>query len=284
MFASITDYAQSTADATESSDDSWQTYYDGVTVSADSFISQLQAQVDAQTNWETNMLAIAERVKIGMTGEMADAANGMIDELLKLGPEGAEQVALLASMTDEQFATVVTLWGQKGTDAVSEFIAQAEALRAPVIVVDANMDWAYSKVASFINTVSGMRIGVNAAGQQVSVQMPNGRMAFADGGAIVGPGTGTSDSVPIWGSNGEYMIKADTVAQQPQSYWDNLNAGRFASGGYVGGASSAVPAPATPAMSFDYRRLAREIANVQIVLNGQVVSQSVDQWIGGRVR
>lgn len=27
----------------------------------------------------------------------------------------------------------------------------------------------------------------------------------------------------------EYVIKADTVAQQPRSYWDNLNAGRFSS-------------------------------------------------------
>jgi hypothetical protein len=39
-------------------------------------------------------------------------------------------------------------------------------------------------------------------------------------------------------SSGEYVVKADTVAQQPRAYWDNLNAGRFAAGGYVGGGSS----------------------------------------------
>ncbi|HZL07022.1 MAG TPA: hypothetical protein VFE45_16640, partial [Coriobacteriia bacterium] len=106
----------------------------------------------------------------------------------------------------------------------------------------------------------------------------------AAGGIVYGPGTSTSDSIPARLSTGEYVVKADAVDRYGPAFFDSLNAMRFASGGYVGGGSSAAPAPATPAMTFDYRRLAREIANVQIVLNGQVVSQSVDQWIGGSIR
>jgi len=35
---------------------------------------------------------------------------------------------------------------------------------------------------------------------------------FAEGGPINGPGTGTSDSVPIWGSAGEYVVNAKSTA------------------------------------------------------------------------
>ena len=35
---------------------------------------------------------------------------------------------------------------------------------------------------------------------------------MATGGKIKGPGTGTSDSVPLWGSAGEFLVKAKAVA------------------------------------------------------------------------
>jgi SLT domain-containing protein len=35
----------------------------------------------------------------------------------------------------------------------------------------------------------------------------------ATGGSILGPGTGTSDSVPVWGSNGEFMVNAEATAK-----------------------------------------------------------------------
>ena len=39
-----------------------------------------------------------------------------------------------------------------------------------------------------------------------------GKLGFASGGLISGPGTGTSDSVPILASNGEYVINARSVS------------------------------------------------------------------------
>lgn len=58
-----------------------------------------------------------------------------------------------------------------------------------------------------------------------------GMAAFADGGKINGPGTGTSDSVPavntsngqpIRLSNGEYVISADTVKAKGTDFFDKL--------------------------------------------------------------
>ena len=62
---------------------------------------------------------------------------------------------------------------------------------------------------------------------------------YASGGRIRGPGTGTSDSVLMWGSNGEYVIRAAAVRKYGQSFLDSINGmnlPRYADGGMVGAA------------------------------------------------
>ncbi|MEW5658359.1 phage tail tape measure protein [Streptomyces cinereoruber] len=61
------------------------------------------------------------------------------------------------------------------------------------------------------------------------------------GGPVYGPGTETSDSVPAWLSRGEYVIKAASVRKYGTSMFDRLNAGRYASGGLLGGSFSYTP-------------------------------------------
>ena len=68
------------------------------------------------------------------------------------------------------------------------------------------------------------------------------------GGYISGPGTSTSDSIPARLSNGEYVVKASAVKQYGRSFFDAVNAQRFASGGYAGGGSAGSSSSA-PAMS-----------------------------------
>lgn len=83
--------------------------------------------------------------------------------------------------------------------------------------------------------------------------IPNTRPSFtsnigkhAIGGYISGKGTSTSDSIPAMLSNGEYVIKADSVRRYGLNFLDAVNSGhftrmrtvipRFADGGYVGDA------------------------------------------------
>jgi TP901 family phage tail tape measure protein len=61
-----------------------------------------------------------------------------------------------------------------------------------------------------------------------------------DGGPISGPGTGTSDSIPAYLSNGEYVIKASSVQKYGVDTFDALNAQKFKDGGL------AKSAPASP--------------------------------------
>ncbi|MFB8083686.1 phage tail tape measure protein [Streptomyces sp. NPDC056013] len=62
------------------------------------------------------------------------------------------------------------------------------------------------------------------------------------GGPVYGPGTERSDSIPTWLSRGEYVIKAASVRKYGAAMFDRLNAGRYASGGLLGGSFSYAPA------------------------------------------
>jgi TP901 family phage tail tape measure protein len=54
---------------------------------------------------------------------------------------------------------------------------------------------------------------------------------YMGGGNVSGPGTKTSDSIPAMLSDGEYVIKADSVQKYGVGTFDLLNAQRFAKGG-----------------------------------------------------
>lgn len=86
--------------------------------------------------------------------------------------------------------------------------------------------------------------GAIVAGQMEIASTGASVIKKAKGGAIIGPGTSTSDSIPAMLSNGEYVINADAAAQIGRTTLDALNSGHypaFADGGNVG---SSEPAPA----------------------------------------
>lgn len=56
---------------------------------------------------------------------------------------------------------------------------------------------------------------------------------YSSGGAVSGPGSGTSDDIPAWLSNGEYVIRAAAVNALGRPFLDHLNAQGYASGGQV---------------------------------------------------
>jgi hypothetical protein len=74
-----------------------------------------------------------------------------------------------------------------------------------------------------------------------------GAQLKAEGGLIHGPGTGTSDDVPIWASNGEFMVKAKAVAKYGVSFLKAVNEGRLNMGAAVSGGGSAMAASASAA-------------------------------------
>ncbi|WP_432124066.1 hypothetical protein [Streptomyces sp. C10-9-1] len=74
---------------------------------------------------------------------------------------------------------------------------------------------------------------------------------FPGGGLLTGPGTPTSDSILLWGSTGEYMVRAAAVAKYGLKFMDALNEGRLPAGRPAArpGMPAAAPVASTPTVS-----------------------------------
>ncbi|MFI9235763.1 phage tail protein [Streptomyces sp. NPDC053079] len=112
--------------------------------------------------------------------------------------------------------------------------AQIAQLQAAVASAKAALGSVHDKTV-FINTyhrdyVSTIRTS------QFAPSVDGVPLMRAGGGRITGPGTGTSDDVPIMASNGEYVVRASAVKKYGSRFLDALNAGTlraFAGGGRV---------------------------------------------------
>lgn len=91
----------------------------------------------------------------------------------------------------------------------------------------------------------------------------SGAVGFAGGGLLNGPGTATSDDIPLWGSKGEYVVRAAAVERLGLRFMDFINSidkhggkllrgdpsaakVRFAEGGIVGEVQNWLRAGADP--------------------------------------
>lgn len=138
-----TDYAQSVADGTDDASDSWQDYYDGFTVNTNAYLDELQRQVDAQNEWEANLVLLSGRV-----------SQTVIDELARMGPEGAPLVAQLVNASDEELARMEGLVAERTGAATSAF-ANTLNIAAPVIAA------------------AGAQLGQDAA-REIATKLANG--------------------------------------------------------------------------------------------------------------
>lgn len=84
---------------------------------------------------------------------------------------------------------------------------------------------------TILGSLSGLTVGVTAFVKKIG--------GHATGGYITGPGTGTSDSIPAWLSNGEYVMRAAAVRKYGLDFMHRINQNRFAKGGVVGSAKFA---------------------------------------------
>lgn len=100
--------------------------------------------------------------------------------------------------------------------------------RAVEVTVDTSA--ARAALESFIATSSGRVISI---GTRV-VNSSSNRIARASGGPVYGPGTSTSDSIPAWLSNGEFVMNAKAVQRYGLDTMHAMNAMRLAAGGPVG--------------------------------------------------
>lgn len=108
--------AEATAKSTKSSSDSWEDYVKDVDVSVDEFNASLEKQVRAMETWSSNLATLARR----------GVDEGVLEELARMGPEGAPLVAGLTKASDKELAKTVDLFKRRGaasTDQLAQGIS-----------------------------------------------------------------------------------------------------------------------------------------------------------------
>lgn len=165
---------------------------------------------------------------------------------------GKTALGVWASITQalagvQQYLT--DLWTSITTGAANAWAALKDAAVNALSAVMAPLNALIEKLKEAWGWVqklfSGSKPGAGASSGGSGGSTP----AFAGGGNVRGPGTGTSDSIPAWLSNGEYVIRAKSVAEGVRRYgrgfWamlNNLDRGgaAFASGGLAGSVAPAL--------------------------------------------
>lgn len=124
-------------------------------------------------------------------------------------------------------------------------VAQAKAALASVKSKTVTIATYYETYGAKPPTASAGRL---ATGGPVVKRAAGGPIpGYPGGGHVLGPGTATSDDVLLWGSNGEYMIRASSVRKYGLGFMDALNEGRLPAGRPApkAGLPAAPAAPAT---------------------------------------
>ena len=143
-------------------------------------------------------------------------------------------------------AGVFAAWSAVSTGAQAVWTAVTSGAQAMWDTITGAFSSGVSAVIGFLTRVRDFAISVwdaitgaarSAASAQASAAEAGGA-GFARGGQIHGPGTSTSDSVPIWASAGEFMVRAAAVRKYGVEIFHALNAMRLPKGlfrGFAGG-------------------------------------------------
>ena len=162
-----------------------------------------------------------------------------VAQQMGLTEDAANELADQYGLIPEKIQTEAELKKAQAERDLESLKAKLNSLPNPVISISTV---GYAQSYAYLQSLQGIanslrnnpvRIATGAGGA--------GGVTFADGGPVFGPGTSTSDSIPARLSNGEYVIKADSVQRYGRSFFDAVNAQRFATGGMVGGGSVSAP-------------------------------------------
>lgn len=291
VVAANMEQATSAAEASASTKDSWEDFYDGTSVKASDWIAQLEEQVSAYENWGDNLVSVQDRLTKLLPESMQEAGVALVEELQNAGPESAAAVQALVDGSDEELKRIVDLSQQRGQEAADEYANAINEARPPEFQLDISIATQSAKDLSQIITDAGESLeswtisadgteAMNTAGDTVvkidektgeitilgentdaleaaalaKANADNTKAAIkvdadtqaakdavatfranaastivvplavstgtnkwtdpfrkATGGPIFGPGTGTSDEIPAWLSNGEHVLTAREV-------------------------------------------------------------------------
>jgi tape measure domain-containing protein len=259
--------------------------------------AQLKISVDAQSaQAEINKLAAltaAKELTVKIKADPINADQEIADLQAKLAEAKITVPAVVAfdKMRDEELGTM-RAFIEAGLKNVpisvdpSNALADLKKFKANIVAelsaptkadhhVEPDFDTIYAAISnikqntSSTHTVYVNKVENNAAGGLIQHLATGGRVMAQTFrrvvGAIKGPGSGTSDDVPVMASNGEFVVKTEAVQHYGVNFMNALNnkqlpvAPGYAIGGAIGetGASAGVspssPAPAGETMTLVFK-------------------------------
>ncbi|AVH38085.1 hypothetical protein AL532_17935 [Pseudomonas monteilii] len=199
-----------------------------------------QAQLDALNGVDNSVLSVTEAIKqmnaavvaaiSSISGKSTPANSGVLIDTIYKDVLGRDADAGGKQYWQDQLANGA-LNNQNIVEAFKNAAAVELAYKAAGIAMNEGAAYWNAQLASGALTPDQLQEAVrNAAIANGSIK------AYATGGLISGPGTGTSDSILARLSNGEYVMSADAVRMFGTGLLDQMNAGRlpaFAQGGPV---------------------------------------------------
>lgn len=161
-------------------------------------VASAQSSVNGVKQTSPTVIDAVDRASI-----IAQIAKGNIENVPRNWPTlfaGIGNTSAVAVDAKNQIVSVPTWWGSRldasttGYDAVAGLAGQWNSIQSKSVTLDASV----------------VARGIANAGHN------------ATGGRISGPGTGTSDSIPMWLSNGEHVIKAASASKLDRTVGPNF--------------------------------------------------------------
>ena len=241
------------AEAAKASQRAQFDYAQGVSQSAVDPLAQFRAQFDPNQeieNQRTRDLALLEAMQSGNEQKLLSEEEYQrrkkeiqdkydLERQKKEADYYAKSTQMMSSAFDTMAGVMANAAGQQSAAYKAMFaVSKAFAIAESII----NIQLALSEAAKLPypqNLVEYARAASQTASIVSNIQSVT--MSFATGGHVQGPGTGTSDSIPAWLSNNEFVMTSRTVDHYGVAFMNALNQRRlpkFANGGLVGGTSS----------------------------------------------
>lgn len=160
-------------------------------------VASAQSSVNGVKQTSPTVIDAVDRASV-----IAQIAKGNIENVPRNWPTlfaGIGNTSAVAVDAKNQIVSVPTWWGSRldasttGYDAVAGLAGQWNSIQSKSVTLDASV----------------VARGIANAGK-------------ATGGRISGPGTGTSDSIPMWLSNGEHVIRAAAVSKLDRTVGPNF--------------------------------------------------------------
>lgn len=206
---------------------------------------------------EQDMLNQAQQQGIELTaGQRAEIAQ------LAQGMAAAEAATTAFAQAQRNAAELSRFFGDSAVDALHGVITGTKSAKQSILdMTSALIKMALQSMLLGSGPMAGL-FGGPAGGLGGVI---GGLLGFAEGGHIRGPGTSTSDSIPIMASNGEYVINAKATRKH-LPLLEAINSGKapaFATGGRIGASLSNTYAPSVNVnvAGGQDARVARQIAD-----------------------